>query len=119
MRRVLGGLAMAALVLCASRASAHAFLRTATPAVGGTVREAPAQVVIDFTEDVEPGFSTIAVQDADGARVDTGAVHLAGGPAHLAVGLKPLPPGPYTVVWHATSTDTHRTEGRYSFTVGR
>jgi methionine-rich copper-binding protein CopC len=119
MRHVAGGLAVVTLLLCASRASAHAFLKTATPAVGASVQEAPAQVVIDFTEGVEPGFSTITVQDAGGARVNTGAVHLAGGQAHLAIGLKPLPPGAYTVVWHVTSTDTHKTEGRYSFTVGR
>ena len=118
MRHLLGGVALAALVLRADHAAAHAFLRTASPAVGASVQTAPAQVVIDFTEGVEPAFSTITVQDAGGARVDAGDVHLAGGQAHLAVGLKPLPPGTYTVIWHATSVDTHRTEGRYSFTVG-
>jgi len=29
-----------------------------------------------------------------------------------------LPPGIYTVIWHVTSIDTHKTEGRYQFTVG-
>ena len=119
MRRLLVGLAAACLALGAREAAAHAFLKTAAPAVGASVREAPAQVVLDFTEGVEPGFSTITVQDAAGARVDTGAVHLGGGEAQLAIGLKPLPPGAYTVIWHATSVDTHKTEGRYSFTVGR
>ena len=119
MRRFLVGLATACLVPCLHEASAHAFLKTATPAVGASVQEAPAQVVIDFTEGVEPGFSTIIVQDAGGARVDTGAVHLGDGQAQLAIQVKPLPPGTYTVVWHATSVDTHKTEGRYSFTVGR
>lgn len=118
MRHIAAGLAMAAFLLCAGQASAHAFLKAATPAVGATVQAAPAQVVIDFTEGVEPGFSTITVQDAGGTRMDTGAVHLAGGQAHLAIGLKPLPPGAYTVIWHAISTDTHKTEGRYTFTVG-
>ncbi len=118
MRHLFGGLGMAALVLCADRASAHAFLKTASPAVGVSVQAPPTQVVIDFTEGVEPAFSSIIVQDAGGARADTGAVHLAGGQSHLAVGLKPLQPGTYTVIWHVTSTDTHKTEGRYLFTVG-
>ena len=35
----------------------------------------------------------------------------------LQVKLKPLPPGVYTVVWHVTSVDTHKTEGHFTFTV--
>jgi hypothetical protein len=85
--------------------------------VGSVVQRSPAEVVIDFTEGVEPLFSRILVQDAAGARVDDGKVHLQGGDQHLAVGLKTLPPGTYKVIWHATATDTHKTQGSYSFTV--
>ena len=99
-------------------ALAHAFLKSATPPVGSTVQAAPSNVVIDYTEGVEPKFSTIEVQDAAGARVDSGAVQTtAGDNKRLTVGLKPLKPGTYKVTWHATSTDTHKTEGTYSFTV--
>ena len=107
----------AGCMLCSAQASAHAFLKTARPAVGSTVKVAPSQVVIRFTEGVEPRFSTIAVRDAAGARVDTGGVHLEGGAANLAVALKPLGPGTYGVTWHATATDTHKTQGRFTFTV--
>lgn len=107
----------AGFAFCATQASAHAFLKTATPAVGSTVSQPPSQVVIDFTEGVEPRFSTIEVQNAQGARVDTGRPHLVAGDDHLAVGLKPLPPGSYTVTWHATATDTHKTQGKFNFTV--
>ncbi len=117
MRHILIAAAATGLVLCAGHASAHAFLKTATPAVGSSVQKAPSQVVIDFTEGVEPSFSTITVQNASGARVDAGGVHLVAGDTHLAVGLKPLPPGTYKVIWHATATDTHKTQGSYSFTV--
>ncbi len=116
--RVPRALAAAALLLCASQASAHAFLATAAPAVGATVRQPPDQVVIGFTQGVEPGFSSIAVQDGSGARVDTGPLHPLDDGTHLAIALRPLQPGSYTVTWHATSTDTHRTQGTYSFTVG-
>jgi methionine-rich copper-binding protein CopC len=105
------------LALSAAPAGAHAFLKTATPAVGSTVSPAPAKVVIDFTEGVEPRFSTIVVQNAQGAQVESGKPYLDGGETHLAVALKPLPPGVYTVVWHATATDTHKTTGKFTFTV--
>ena len=107
-----------ALLLTVSPAFAHAFLKTATPAVGSTVNPAPSSVAIEFTEGVEPDFSTIVVTSDAGARVDDGAVHLApGGNTRLLADLKPLPPGQYAVAWHATSVDTHKTEGRFTFTV--
>jgi methionine-rich copper-binding protein CopC len=99
-------------------AFAHAHLRTAVPAPGGTVGKAPTELVINYSEAVEPHFSTVAVTGPDGKRVDNGSVHTAPGNAHeLVVPLKPLPPGRYTVVWHATSVDSHKTHGNYTFTV--
>ena len=98
-------------------ASAHAFLTTASPGVGSTVSTPPREVVINYTEGVEPLFSTITVTDASGARVDTGKPHLQGGDAHLAISLKPLMAGAYKVTWHATATDTHKTQGSFGFTV--
>ena len=98
-------------------ASAHAFLKAASPAVGSTVNASPREVAITYTEGVEPLFSTIAVTAASGARVDAGKPHLDGGDARLAVALKPLTPGTYRVTWHVTATDTHRTQGSFAFTV--
>jgi methionine-rich copper-binding protein CopC len=108
---LLGGVAMA------PHAVAHAFLKQASPPVGSTV-PAPKAVDITFTEGVEPTFSSIIVQDAKGQRVDTADLHSASADGlRLEVGLKPLTPGTYTVIWHATSVDTHRTEGQFVFTV--
>ena len=115
--RAWAALAAAGLLLSPGIAAAHAFLRHASPAVGGTMRTAPKEVAIEFTEGVEPRFSSITVQDASGARVDDGAVHLEGGETRLAVGLRSLASGTYSVSWHVVATDTHRTQGRYSFTV--
>ena len=108
---------VAALVAVPPAAQAHAFLKTATPAVGSTIATAPTAVTINFTEGVEPAFSSIIVQDAQGKRVDRNDVHIAGGPEQLAVDLAPLPAGIYTVTWHVTSTDTHKTQGNFTFTV--
>ena len=114
-----GAALLAGLLVWPGAASAHAFLQSAVPAVGSTVAQAPSQVVITFTEGVEPLFSSIAVQDASGAEVQTGGVHRAGDDTHLAIGLKPLPPGIFKVTWHVTATDTHKTEGSFRFTVAR
>ena len=119
MKQFLAAAVLANLAVCAGHASAHAFLKTATPAVGSTVPQPPAQVMIDFTEGVEPKFSTIAVHDAAGTEFADGDVHLEGGNTHLVIGLKPLQPGLYTVVWHATAVDTHKTEGNFTFTVAK
>jgi methionine-rich copper-binding protein CopC len=99
-------------------ARAHAYLRRAVPAVGSTVPSAPAEVVCDFTEELEPSFSKLEVQDASGKRVDTGDMHLAPNDARqMIIGLSKVGPGTYTVIWHAVSVDTHRTEGRFTFNV--
>lgn len=98
-------------------ASAHAFLKTATPPVGATVTAAPPSLTIRFTEAVEPAFTTITVQDAAGFTCTTGPVHASDTPNTVAVPLRPLGPGVYRVIWHATAVDTHKTEGNYTFTV--
>jgi methionine-rich copper-binding protein CopC len=111
---------MPALLTLAMPAFAHAFLTRAKPPVGSASPVSPPAVTISFTEPVEPTFSTIEVQDARGGRVDRADPYPAGdGGRQLAVSLPTLPPGTYTVIWRATSVDTHKTEGRYDFSVTR
>ncbi len=111
-------LAAALLAAVPSAAYAHAQLRGTDPPVGGTVNRAPAEVALLFSEAVEPRFCTVRVESADGVQVDKGNLHAQpDDPRRLAVGLGPLPPGEYRVVWRAISVDTHRTQGRFSFTV--
>ena len=99
---------------------AHAFLDHASPAVGSTVPAAPIAVSISFTQDLEPAFSSVTVTNEAGQRVDLGNAQVPPGtPAELRVGLRPLPPGTYTVSWRVVSVDTHPTEGRFQFTIGR
>jgi copper resistance protein C len=104
--------------LASAPAFAHAFLKDSVPAVGSSVAIAPAEVTITFTEGVEPGFSKIVVQDSTGANMDAGAAHRVGDDEKkLAVPLKKLGAGTYTVAWHATATDTHKTQGNFTFSV--
>jgi methionine-rich copper-binding protein CopC len=103
----------------AGPALAHADLASADPAAGATVKTAPTEISITFTEEVEPKFSSIQVLDAGGTRVDEGASHTApGNEKLLSIGLKPLAAGTYKVIWHATAADdSHKTKGNYVFTV--
>ena len=99
-------------------AYAHAHLRSAMPAVDGVVAAAPPELAITFTQGVEPRFSAIEVQDAAGHRVDKNDPHMAAGDnTVLLVGLQALAAGTYTVTWHATAVDTHKSEGTFKFTV--
>lgn len=112
-------LAAPAVALTASAARAHAFLDHARPAVGSSVPAAPRFIVLWFTQELEPAFSTVTVTDKSGARVDQGDARVdAADPTELRVSLKPLPPGAYKVAWHVVSVDTHTTEGDFAFTVG-
>lgn len=108
-----------ALALLPSAAIAHAMLDHASPRVGSTVAAAPKELTLWFTEKLEPAFSTADVRNAQGA-VQSGKAHVDGSDrAELRVPLKALPPGTYIVTWRVLSVDTHRTQGTFSFTVGR
>lgn len=98
----------------------HAFLDHAAPPVGSTLNAAPDQVRLWFTQGLEPAFSGIEVEDAKGARVDTGKATLDPNDGTLlSVALKPLGPGTYTVHWHVVSVDSHRTEGSWTFVIAK
>ena len=117
MRKILSAYAFA--VLAASLAHAHAFLDHPSPAVGRSVPTSPPAVTIWFTQELEPAFSSIEVQDQSGTRVDVGDAKVDAKDATiLRVSLKPLPPGKYKVFWRVVSVDTHATEGTFTFTVG-
>ena len=120
MRTTILALAIAALATGGTQpARAHAFLDHASPAVGSSVPTAPPAVTLWFTQDVEPAFSNVQVANATGQRVDLGNVRVVPRQsAELQVGLRPLPPGTYTVSWHVVSVDTHPTEGTFTFQVG-
>ncbi len=113
-------LSLALALFASTPAFAHAHLTGSTPAADAKVTEAPSEVVLDFSEEIEPKFSAIEVDDAKGARVDKGDVHSAADNAkRLVVSVNALRPGDYKVVWRVTSTDTHKTKGSFSFSVGK
>ena len=109
-------LVVASLLLSGGAAHAHAYLDHANPRVGSTVRTAPRQVTLSFSQKLEPAFSAAQVTDASGARVDQGS-RVSG--MQINVSVKPLSPGTYRVHWKVLSVDTHTTEGNFTFRVGQ
>ena len=109
-----------ALIVAGPAAQPHAFLDHASPPVGSAVAAPPAAVTLWFTQELEPAFSNVTVTNQAGQRVDLANVQVPqGAPAQLQVGLRPLPPGTYTVSWRVVSVDTHPTEGRFQFSIGQ
>ena len=108
----------ACYILVPSASWAHAFLDGALPRVGSESPTVPTEVVLHYTQGVEPEFSRIEVQDASGAPVTEGTAHTEpGDPTRLAVALRKVGAGVYTVTWQVTSVDTHKTQGKFHFTV--
>lgn len=108
-------LLLLALLAAPSLAEAHARLKTASPAPGDMIMTPPTEVSIVFSEALEPKLSSITVEDAQGNHVEDGPAASGADPKNLVVKLKKLQPGDYKVIWHATSVDTHKTEGSFTF----
>jgi methionine-rich copper-binding protein CopC len=117
MRRVAAFLVLAALT-APGDAGAHAFPDHSDPRVGHTLVASPPAVRIWFDGAIEPLFSQIRVEDTSQRRVDKGDARVnPSEPTLLEVGLPPLAPGRYVVIWSVVARDGHRTEGRFPFRV--
>lgn len=110
-------LAVAVSAALAPAAWAHAFPQSQTPAAGATLPAPPGQLTITFNAPLEPMFYRLQVLNGADAEETSGHTLLGSDHRTLAVPLKPLPPGDYTVRWAVVSEDGHRTEGSYTFTV--
>ena len=115
----IAGSAILWLLLIISRSAwGHAFPDHSEPRVGSEVKSSPDRVKIWFDSGIEPIFSAIEVFDSNHQRVDKGDSRV--DPKErtlLAVSVPPLQPGKYEVSWSVVALDTHRTEGRFKFTV--
>jgi len=115
-RSSLSGIIPLLVLLATNDATAHAFLDHAEPRVGNKVAAAPRQVMIWFTQKLEPAFSTITVTNSAGERVDTGKTRVSGD--QMSISLRSGGAGTYHVTWRVLSVDTHTTDGNFTFQVG-
>ncbi|MDP8907596.1 MAG: copper resistance protein CopC, partial [Chloroflexota bacterium] len=105
-------------------ATAHATLVRADPPIDGLVAAPPAQLRLEFSEEVYAGEGSpsIRVLDEQGNTVETspiGSGVVPARPREVLVEVDGLGRGTYTVVWSVRSaTDGHTLEGTYAFRVG-
>ncbi|TXI11153.1 MAG: copper homeostasis periplasmic binding protein CopC [Rhizobium sp.] len=105
-------------IALAGQAMAHAHLKSAVPAADSTVKAVPSELDLTFSEGLNLKFSGIKVTGPDKKAIKTGEAMLMDKDATLMVPVTDkLAPGKYTVEWHALSTDGHKTNGSYSFTI--
>ena len=117
------GLACAATLLAAlampANASAHAELDSVSPADKSTVQGSPTEIVMTFTQNLDPAKSSIRVVDPGGKVVVQGGTVAAGSPRKMTLAVDPaLQPGAYTIRWTSfSSEDQEQARGTTSFTV--
>jgi len=113
-------LLMAGLVassMAAVPARAHSFLVEANPSSKDHVATSPKTVKLRFGGGVEPAYSKLTIEGADGKVLATGAIGVPDKPRELSVESPELAPGKYIVRYRVLSTDGHIVEGNYEFTV--
>jgi methionine-rich copper-binding protein CopC len=113
-------LMLAVLPLATVRAEAHAKLARSEPAAASTLRAAPSEVRLWFTEGLEASFSAAHLLDGERRRVEgvEGRVDAVNG-ALLRMALPALTAGRYTVVYRVVSIDSHVTAGELTFSIAR
>ncbi len=107
----------AAVSFGANSAFAHSFLVEAAPSSKEHVTAPPKVIKLRFGGGVEPAYSNITVEGADGKVVAEGSIGKADAPRELSVEAPALAPGRYVVRYRVLSTDGHIVQGNYEFTV--
>ncbi len=110
-------LALVVVVASAAPAAAHATLVSVDPPDGARLDEGPGEVRLTFSERVSASLGGVRVVDAEGERVDEGAVRVEG--AVVSVDLvADLADGTYVVTYRIVSADGHPVRGASVFGVG-
>lgn len=111
------GAALLATVMAVSPAMAHSFLVEATPSSKDHVAATPKTIKLRFGGGVEPKYSKLTVEGADGKVLGEGSIGVPDKPRELSMDAPDLAPGKYVVRYRVLSVDGHVVEGNYEFTV--
>ena len=100
-RPIVGGMvALLLMLLLPSTSYAHASLVRSTPAPGAVLERAPAEIVLEFTEEVEPRSIHIQLLDAAGTVLSSESPQIdPATPKITQLALSPLEDGAYS--WFA------------------
>jgi len=113
-------LAILLMLLFAANVAAHAILVQSMPAAGSTVATTPPELVLEFTEELDPQFSSVQLLNSTNQVVNSGPGRVDSGTSRvLRLALQALPQGSYTAVFKARSAvDGHITEWNVPFGIG-
>jgi methionine-rich copper-binding protein CopC len=106
-----------AAAVASTPARAHSFLVEATPSSKDHVASSPKTVKLRFGGGVEPKYSKLTIEGADGKALGEGSIGVPDKPRELSMEPPELAPGKYVVRYRVLSTDGHIVEGNYEFTV--
>ena len=109
------------LLLCPTRAWAHAHLKRSEPAAGSRLTSSPQLIRFWFSERPELSITFISMKDANGKEFALGPPETdRGDPLLISVRVsQPLPAGRYTVAWRTAASDGHPSHGTFSFVILR
>ena len=111
---------LASLFLIPLAGFAHTHLKKSDPKADSVLVKAPQNIVLSFSEPIEPTMSKIEVKDSTGKEVASGPVTAnADDPRTVDVALKDMKDaaGVFEVSWKAVSKDTHKSAGKFKFSV--
>jgi copper transport protein len=113
-------LAVLLSLLLIAPAEAHATLVRSEPPAGALLTTAPKELVLEFSERLDPSFSAVRLLDSKSQVVNAGPGGIdPAAPRVLRLPLAELPKDSYTAVWKVRSADDgHVTEGSVPFGVG-
>jgi len=102
-----------------SAAIAHAVLVASSPVEGEAIAPTQNELYLKFSEAIEPRFSNFKIEPGEGGNTLTLAatVDRKDRKSVLIQLPQPLHSGRYYVRWKVVTADTHRVEGRLSFSV--
>lgn len=99
--------------------SAHADLVETTPGNQAVLDESPTEIVLTFSEAIDPVEPALRIVDAHGNDVDLGTADQSRGDNTLGLAIdETLGDGTYVVAWQALSADSHNIRGAFTFSVG-
>lgn len=111
--------AIGALGVASGTAFAHAELTSSSPANQAILAEKPSEILLTFSETVDPVGDSIRLVDAEGNPAPLGPIDQSQGDTTLRA---PVPAtiadGTYIVGWQAISADSHKIRGAFTFSVG-
>lgn len=107
--------AMALTMIFATSAFAHSKVDTTTPADGAAVDSAPAEINMDFANDIRLTRVEMTFEDTPSVPLELGA-QTSFGKAFI-LPLQDMGQGAYRIDWRGLGADGHAMQGAFTFTV--